>query len=220
MRIRFRILPVKRRASLTILLILLTLQAAIPAVLTHRYSFDADASDSINGANGTLQGNAAIANGALVLDGTNSSVRLPNDLFTNYSSISFEVWYADAAVSNPNNQLYNFSGPLGGMNCYLFGQGNHFIAAISNSVNLPIPAVGGTNHLIWTQDSASQTACIYINGVLVAQTTGFTNTPAMIGSTTNNLIGAGATNVAASNFKGSILEFRAYQGALATLELE
>jgi hypothetical protein len=197
---------------------LLTLQAAIPAVLTHRYSFDADASDSINGANGTLQGNAAIANGALVLDGTNSSVRLPNDLFTNYSSISFEVWYADAAVSNPNNQLYNFSGPLGGMNCYLFGQGNHFIAAISNSVNLPIPAVGGTNHLIWTQDSASQTACIYINGVLVAQTTGFTNTPAMIGSTTNNLIGAGATNVAASNFKGSILEFRAYQGALATLD--
>ncbi|HEX7619052.1 MAG TPA: LamG-like jellyroll fold domain-containing protein, partial [Verrucomicrobiae bacterium] len=204
--------------SWSFLLVFLSALTARPAVLTHRYSFDADASDLINGANGTLQGNGLIANGALVLDGTNSSVRLPNDLFTNYNSISFEVWYADAAVSNPNNQLYNFSGPLGGMNCYLFGQGNHFIGTISNSVNLPIPAVGGTNHLIWTQDSASQTAWIYINGTLAAQSVSFTNTPAMIGSTTNNLIGAGATNIAASNFKGSILEFRTYQGALSPLD--
>ena len=218
MRIGFHILPVKRRASLAILLILLTLQTAMPGVLTHRYSFDADASDSVGGANGVLQGNAVITNGALVLDGTNSSVRLPNDLFTNYNSVSFEVWYADAAVSNPSNQLYNFSAALGGMYYCFFGQGNHFVGASSNLVTLPIPAVGGTNHLILTQDSASQTASIFINGLLAAQTAGFTNTPAMIGSTTNNLIGAGATNVAASNFKGRILEFRTYQGALAPLD--
>ncbi len=201
-----------------ILLAMMFVFNAQAAVLTHRYSFDADTSDSINGANGILQGNAVIANGALVLDGTNSSVRLPNDLFTNYSSISFEVWYADGAVSSPSNQLYNFSGPLGGMYYCLFGQGNHFVGTSSNRVTLPIPAVGGTNHLIWTEDGASQTASIYINGVLAAQTTGFTNTPAVIGSTTNNLIGAGATNVAVSNFKGSILEFRTYQGALAPLD--
>ena len=196
----------------------------MPAVLTHRYSFDTDASDLITNANGVLQGKAVVANGALVLDGTNSSVRLPNDLFTNYDSISFELWYADGPVSNPNNQLYNFSGTNGGMNYLLFGLGTHYIGRLgfvgvsSNSVNLPIPAVGGTNHLVWTQDSALQTASIYINGILAAQSTSFTNTPAMIGSTTNNLIGAGSTNVAASNFKGSILEFRTYQGALAPLD--
>ncbi len=193
----------------------------MPAVLTHRYSFDADASDSITNADGVLLGNAVIANGALVLDGTNSSVRLPNDLFTNYDSISFEVWYADGAVSNPNNQLYNFSGPFGGMNYFLSGQGKYLIGTTSDTVNLPISAVGGTNHLIWTQDSASQTARIYINGALAAQNAvgfAFTYTPAMIGSTTNNLIGAGATNVANSNFKGSILEFRTYQGALSSLD--
>jgi hypothetical protein len=217
MRITFHTLPVKSRAISAVSLILLTLQTAMPAVLTHRYSFDADASDSINGANGALQGNAVITNGALVLDGTNSSVQLPNDLFTNYDSISFEVWYADGAVSNPTNQLYNFSGPLGGMNYFLFGQGKHFIGTSANLVTLPIPAVGETNHLVWTQDSASQTARIYINGVLAAQSTGFTNTSIIIGSTTNNLIGAGATNKAATNFKGSILEFRTYQGALSPL---
>jgi len=186
--------------------------------LSHRYPFDTDVSDLIGGANGTVLGNACVTNGSLVLDGTNSSVRLPNDLFTSYDSISFEVWYADAPVSNPNNQLYNFSRAGGGMYGCLFGQGNHFIGSSSNLVTLPIPAVGGTNHLIWTQDSTSQTARIFINGMLAAQNTSFINTPAMIGSTTNNLIGAGATNLAASNFKGSILEFRTYNRALSPLE--
>jgi len=200
-------------------LALLSACHARAAVLTHRYAFDTDASDLVTNANGVLQGKAVVANGALVLDGTNSSVRLPNNLFTNYDSISFEVWYADAPVSNPSNQLYNFSGATGGMNYGLGGQGNHIVGGISNSVNLPIPAVGGTNHLVWTQDSAAQTASIYVNGLLAAQNAGFTNTPIMVGLTTNNLIGAGATNVAASNFKGSILEFRTYQGALAPLDV-
>jgi hypothetical protein len=200
-------------------LVCLLIQTAFSATLTHRYSFVTDAGDSVGSANGVLQGNAYVTNGALVLDGTNSSVQLPNDLFTNYDSISFEVWYVDGAVSSPSNQLYNFSGPAGGMNYMLFGQGDFFVGGSQNIVSLPSPAVGGTNHLVWTQDSLSQTAQIYINGLLAASAIGFTNTPAMIGSTTNNLIGAGATNVAYSNFKGSILEFRTYQGALSPLDV-
>jgi Concanavalin A-like lectin/glucanases superfamily len=188
------------------------------AVLTHRYAFDADANDSVGTANGLLQGNAVIAGGALVLDGTNSGVRLPNDLFASDDSVSFEVWYADEAVSSPNGQLYNFSGANGGMTYSLFGQGNCYVGSASNLVSLVVPAVGGTNHLIWTQDGAAQTAQIYINGLLAAQRPGFTNTPAMIGSTTNNWIGAGRSNTPALNFKGNILEFRTYQGALAPLD--
>ena len=199
-------------------MVLWTLQTASSAVLTHRYSFATDASDSINGANGTLQGNAAIINGVLNLDGTNSSVRLPNNLFSNYASVSFELWYADGPVSSPTAQLYNFSGAAGGMNYYLFGQGAYYLGTTTNLVSLPAPAVGGTNHVIWTQDGVSQTAQIYVNGLLAGQTAGFTNTPALIGPTTNNLIGAGATKVAASNFKGAIFEFRTYQGALSPLD--
>lgn len=206
------------RQAVCFLLVCLPVPAALSATLTHRYSFDTDAGDSVGGANGVLQGNAYIANGALVLDGTNSSVQLPDDLFTNYDSVSFEIWYVDGTVSSPSNQLYNFSGALGGMNYLLFGQGNLLVGGSLNAVSLPIPAVGGTNHLIWTQDSTSQTARIYINGLLAAQSAGFTNTPAMVGSTTNNLIGAGATNIVPSNFKGSLLEFRVYQGALSPLD--
>ena len=200
------------------LILLVTAGFASGATLTHRYSFDTDASDSVGGADGVLQGNAVVANGALVLDGTNSSAQLPNDLFSNYSSISFEIWYADAAVGNPNNRLYSFSGAQGSMSYLLFGQGSHAVGSSANIVNLRSPAVGGTNHLIWVEDADAQMARIYINGLLAASNGSFTITPAMIGSTTTNLLGAGATNVVMSNFKGSILEFRTYQGALSVLD--
>jgi hypothetical protein len=188
------------------------------AVLTHRYSFDSDARDSVGGADGVLLGAASIANGALVLDGTNSSVQLSNDLFATYDSISFEVWYADVSGSGPSNQLYHFSGSGGEMSYSLGGQASHVVGTLNNAVSLPVPAVGGTNHLIWVEDAAAQTGRIYVNGMKVASSGGFSNTPAMIGTTTTNLLGAGATNSAGSNFKGGILEFRTYQGALSDLD--
>ncbi len=98
MRVTSYALLIRGNTLLAVLLILAAVQTAMPAVLTHRYSFDIDARDSVNHANGVLQGHAFIANGALVLDGTNSSMRLPHDLFTNYDSISFEVWYSDGPV--------------------------------------------------------------------------------------------------------------------------
>ena len=188
------------------------------ATLTNRYSFDTDASDLVGGANGTFSGNAFVTNGSLVLDGTNSSVRLPNNLFSNFDSVSFEVWYADASVNSQTAQLYNFSSASGGMIYTLTGQGVYSVGASSNVVNLVSPAVGATNHLVWTQASNFQTASLYINGILAGQNTNFTNTPILVGSTTNNLIGAGKTNSTAFNFKGSILEFRIWQGALSPLD--
>jgi hypothetical protein len=56
------------------------------------------------------------------------------------------------------------------------------------------------------------------NGNIISENIGFTNTPAMIGATSNNLIGAVVINGATSNFKGRILEFRIYQGAPAPLD--
>jgi hypothetical protein len=192
----------------------------MPAVLTHRYSFDADASDSVGGADGVLQGNAVITNGALVLDGTNSSVQIPNNLFNNYSSIGFEVWYADASINNSSAQVYSFAGRYGNMFYQLSGSGG--IAINGNSVpvtsNLSSPAVGGTNHIIWSMDTASQTAALYVNGVLAAQNATFTLTPMSIGSATNDCIGANAQTNSILNFHGSILEFRIYNGALTPLD--
>ena len=58
----------------------------------HRYSFTVDASDSIGGANGALQGNATISGGQVMLDGLNSWVLLPSGLLNGYSAATIETW--------------------------------------------------------------------------------------------------------------------------------
>jgi hypothetical protein len=206
-------------ALLATLWCLLTLQTARSAVLTHRYSFDTDASDSVGGANGTLQGAAFITNGSVALNGSNSYVRLPNDLFTNYASCSIEIWFTDASVNTMNSQLYTFGGANGALIYQLDGRGSCISNGIVQQVNLLSPAVGGTNHLIWTQDGTAQTAALYVNGTLAAQNTNFTVTPSGIGSTANDCIGGAGTITTVSNFNGSILEFRIYQGALTPLDV-
>jgi Concanavalin A-like lectin/glucanases superfamily len=201
--------------------------SASAATLTHRWPFDTNADDVIGGANSTLVGNAYISKGAVVLDGTNSGVQLPNDLFTNYDSISFEAWFVDENCDG--GRLYNFSGPTGQMDCTILGSfppgfasypvgGTCFsVGGISNVVHTPSPTPDVTNHLVWTLDADAGCARAYMNGILVSQNPTFTNTPAEVGSTTTNWIG---TAQAGSNtFNGCILEFRAYQGALTPLEV-
>jgi hypothetical protein len=219
MRIILHTLLVKCRALWITFFILVSLQTAKPAILTHRYSFDFDASDSITNANGILQGNAFINNGTVVLDGTNGYVRLPNDLLTNYTSVSFEVWFADGNITSSNAQLYTFSGPRGGLIYKLFGQGTFVSNGVAQSVNLPSPAVGGTNHLVWTQNDVTQSAALYVNGFLAGQNTNFILTPGGLGSLTNDCIGGSGKVTTVSNFNGSILEFRIFQGALTPLEI-
>ena len=57
-----------------------------------------DATDVIGGANGTLVNGASISGGAVVLNAASAQyVDLPNNLFTNYNSVTFEVWATDNA---------------------------------------------------------------------------------------------------------------------------
>ena len=219
MRTAYHSLLIKRSALLATLWAWAALQTAMPAVLTHRYSFDINANDSIGGADGTMQGNAFITNSTVALNGSNSFVRLPNDLFTNYNAVSFEVWFTDASINTTNAQIYTFSGTNGSMIYQLYGRGSCVSNGITQAVSLLSPAVGGTNHLVWTQDGMAQTAALYVNGALAGQNTNFTLTPAGIGSTTNDYIGGCGKVTTVSNFNGSILEFRIYQGVLTPLEV-
>lgn len=193
----------------------LAAQSVMAAVLTHRYSFDTDASDLVVSANGILQGAALVTNGALVLDGTNSSVTLPNKLLTNYDSVSFEVWFIDQG-SDLDAVLYNFGGANGRISCTAIGQGSYTSNQVSQQASMPMPVPGMTNQLVWSQSHGSKNAGLYLNGVLMGRNTNFTLTPAYIGETTTNQIGASGIR---SVLRGSILEFRIFDGALSPLEV-
>lgn len=79
------------------------------ATLIHRYSFAADASDSVGGANGTLNGDATIANGKLVLSGNQgSSVILPSGILSGVDEVTIETWVTFPGAINPFANLCAF----------------------------------------------------------------------------------------------------------------
>src|SRR6516162_3921061 len=62
-------------------------------VLMHRYSFAADASDSVGHADGKLMGAAKITDGQVNLNGTRGTfVNLPGGLIAGYDAVTFEFW--------------------------------------------------------------------------------------------------------------------------------
>jgi hypothetical protein len=81
--------------------------------LTHRYSFTLDASDSVGGADGTLQNGASILGGQLSLDGASGFVNLPNDLVASYTSITIETWITDNGSAGWA-RIYDFGNSSGG----------------------------------------------------------------------------------------------------------
>jgi hypothetical protein len=69
------------------------------AQLTHRYTFNTDASDSVGGANGALQGTATVTGGELVLDGNPGSyVELPPGLLSGYDAATIDTWVTFGAA--------------------------------------------------------------------------------------------------------------------------
>jgi hypothetical protein len=88
-----------------------------PAVMTHRYSFFSEANgsataiDTVGSANGTLNGDAAITNGQLILNGaTGTYLSLPANIITSaYSGATIEAWASFGALP---------------VNCFFFGFGN------------------------------------------------------------------------------------------------
>jgi hypothetical protein len=203
-----------------------------PQTLAHRYSFTADASDSEGGANGTLSGGAVIANSNVVLNGSSAFVDLPNNLFTNLNSVTFEAWFTDnggggwARVWDFGNSSGG-EGNQGGGTSYMFLSVPSGFGGVRGAYNLGSgeevvdyaarPAIGLEHHVVWTQDSNAQTAKIYLDGALVAENDSFTFTPAQITSTVNDWLGRSQYND--PYFYGSIDEFRTYNAALSAAEV-
>jgi hypothetical protein len=77
--------------------------------LIHRYSFTTDASDSVGGADGVLNGDATVEGGQLILDGTQgSSVSLPAGILSGLNEVTIEAWVTFPSTINPYANLCAF----------------------------------------------------------------------------------------------------------------
>ena len=211
-------------------------QTTGPHGLLHRYSFTADADDSVGDAHGVLAGGATVSGGMLQLDGLGGYLDLPNNLVVGLNSITIETWVVDYG-SGGWARIYDFGNSTGGEGAQ--GTGTQYMF-----LSLPAPAGGGNlrgsyavtgggggeqllqwpsggrppvghlAHIVWTTDGNSQQGRLYVDGALVGSNDGMTLTPADLGPTVNNWLGRSQWNGDAP-FYGAIDEFRIYNAALS-----
>jgi hypothetical protein len=199
------------------------------AQLLYRWSFSEPAgslsvTDSVAGAVGALEGNAAVnGSGQVALDGTYGTyVSLPGGLLNGLQVLTVEAWLTNAVLPD-NTCLFSFDDGV--------GQGGNYLRFIlkessntkdqlelsggGDKVLVGTPGLGGLNlHVVCVYDPVDGQEAIYTNGVLQASQ-----------SVSASLSGNASTNAAALGrsplwnygdpwLAGSIDEFRIYSGRL------
>lgn len=198
--------------------------SASPVTLTHRYSFDTAANDSIGTSHGTLQGAAKISDGHVHLNGTRGTyVNLPGGLIAGYPSVTFEFWASlgtnrnwvrvfDQGSTNGNNGQYDLyfcphSGARDFRLTVMDPQPSERIVKIPGNLDFQ------TNlHVACVLDPRSGFMGVYTNGALAASR----NDLKSLDSVHTNVFFLGRSLFASdAPLNGSIDEFRIYNGALS-----
>src|SRR5262245_1330255 len=219
---------------------------AMAATLTNRYSFNEGsgqtAVDSVGGQDGTLVNNLFGGSGSAELvnplakassDPSGIYVDLPDNLVSNYTSITMEVWLTPTHDDTPNtgafwNRIWDFGNSDGnvGITGFMWARSGNSSQGIradtvppgnGDIVNGPIIPTGQESHIIFTSDGSTLRGRLYVNGVQAGANDNFDSTPAAMGVTTNDWLGR-SQFAADAYLIGSINEFRIYNGALNPLE--
>ena len=219
-----------RLASLFALLTAITLgnACAQSATLTHRYSFNSDANDSVGSANGQLMGAAKVSDGQVHFNGTRGTfVNLPGGLIASYPAVTFEFWASfgtnrnwvrvfDQGSTNGNNGQYDlyFCPRSGGRDFRLTVMDPQPDERI---VKIPGNLDNQTNiHVACVLDPATGFQGIYTNGAPAASR----NDLKSLSSVHTNFFFLGKSLFAGdAPLNGSIDEFRIYNGALSAAEV-
>jgi hypothetical protein len=189
--------------------------------LAHRYSFTADASDSVGNANGTLNGGATISGDAVQLDASTSTyVDLPAGLIHNYPAVTIDAWATFNSTAN-------------WARLWFFGdsQANEFYFApvvdsgTAHRYSTGFPLNGATFDVAPAfPSSALHVTCIlgdgtfeiWTNGVLQTQDAPYLGSVSQTGVTYSRL---GWSPYGDPGCASSVDEFRIYNGRLAPDEI-
>lgn len=211
--------------------------AAFPdATLVHRYSFVSGGADSVGSAHATLQGNASISNGVVVLNGNNSWLKMPPNFVDDLTNLTFEFWLTWSG--GPAWQhIFDFGGNFGNLGApygYAFNDiclvaldgyqatdgGGYLSLIIFTSggqlqcqVSVAPLTVGVEHQLAWTLDDLNSTARIFVDGVQAGEGKMTATFNGFSGSSTNNWLAESQFHD--SEFQGSIDDLRIYDNALS-----
>ena len=214
-------------------LTLLTSSLCHAATLAHRYSFDADASDSVGGNDGILIDDASVSGGELILDGAPNGPSGDSMGFTstigigsNFGSngVTFEAWYTDQG-SGSWAKLFSFGNGTSGSNIIFnlqqggSGQGRIQYQGMPEANFGPRPTLGSEHHLALTiSDSGEVNA--WIDGVQIqASPPNLSGDGNDLSSLPSSWERIGASAWGDANMSGSINEFRIWDGVLSGAEV-
>jgi arabinan endo-1,5-alpha-L-arabinosidase len=198
--------------------------------LKHRYSFSADARDSVGDAAGKLQGAAVVKDGKLVLDGSAGAyVDLPGGLLSDYKAATIEFW-----ISTGQNGNYarvfdagEISGRSGVQSIY-FCVDHTATGDWRLKISVPdgkdqVVAIKGNLsgrkdlHVVNVLDPATGFMGIYVNGELVGSRTDLISLAAV----SPHYFFIGRSLYAADAYlNASIDEFRIYDSALSAEQVK
>jgi len=209
---------------------------AAPAVLmTHRYSFLSDGTDSVGGENGTLMGGATASNGlqlSITLAGgaptRGQYLDLPRDLVAGYPQLSVEMWVnlnsTGAYARHWSFGAYDVNGndasgvlmfdTYGGVGLCLNLNPNLSLDATQGYDNLAIPYCDdnqGLTYVAGVIDSLNHRGSIYTNGALAASQAFIHNLTAV---DLEHCVFGRSLHTGDAFLNGTINEARIYYGAL------
>ena len=196
------------------------------ATLSHRYSFDADTTDSVGGNTGILEGGATISSGQLTLTGLGSSIDANRMTFTNpvdiggnfgATGVTIETWYTDTGTGTWG-KLFQFGNNAAGQElAFTFTRGNGQQTGVDRDGAKLFEEQVNQNeehHLVITV-SPDGNLNTWIDGV-----------QKLIDLDTNDLANVstdfeaiGATSWGDPGMTGSVNEFRIYEGELTSIEV-
>lgn len=224
----------KYRKGLDVLTVLtgLMMAASVDASVTHRYSFTSDVTDSVGSAHGTLQGNAAIVDGAATFDGAAETfINLPPGLITGQTNLTVEFW-ASFGTMQDWSRVFDFgdtNGTVGRyyvMFCPHSGAGDYRMsyADADPGYNHELVVTGpgildntGPTHFACVYDPPTGLMALYTNGVLANYRTDLTFPLSSI-SNVYSFLGK-STYTGDAPYNGTIDEFRIYDKALNAVEV-
>lgn len=199
---------------------------AARADLIHHYGFDdGTAKDAIGTAHGTLQGNARVADGSLVLDGAGGHLQLPAAVLGGATDFTISAWVKLDSIKSWVRVFDFGAGP--GSNLFLTVRNNDNMVArfaitpagkkseqqLNAKTALP---VGVWTHVAVTRKGGTGT--LYVDGTAVATNPNMTHTPAGVGPLTRNFVGK-SQYPADPTLHGRIDEIRVFNHALTPAEI-